>query len=144
MQASLFEGIPSVAAELGLDDDAARFRMKLEQALPDALAGQRREFANLFMADIGACRDAADIVGFFATAIRRRRVVRADLAGSGDGLLLDPLAMVRTPGRWMLVARVAGECLVVALADASRYQTTGARFERPVDFDLEAIWRNRS
>ncbi|MFE1869844.1 MULTISPECIES: helix-turn-helix transcriptional regulator [unclassified Streptomyces] len=150
---SLFlAGAPGPAQELGLGADLAAAQLKLQAALPAALAARARRIQDRFHLDAPAWFREADPVPHLAqiaqavwdqhvlhTHYRRwRGEVRREL---------HPLGLVLKSGIWYLVADVAD----VADADGavrtyrvSRFltvDTAAERFERPAGFELAAYWQ---
>ncbi|MFF2785894.1 helix-turn-helix transcriptional regulator [Streptomyces sp. NPDC058049] len=153
---SLFlAGAPGPAQELGLGADLAAAQLKLQAALPAALAVRARRIQDRFHLDAPAWFREADPVPHLAqiaqavwdqhvlhTHYRRwRGEVRREL---------HPLGLVLKSGIWYLVADVAGAPDVADAHGAVRtyrvsrfltVDTAAERFERPAGFRLASYWQ---
>lgn len=54
---------------------------------------------------------------------------------------VDPYGVVAKAGEWYLVYACAGRIRMKRISSLSAVETTGRRFKRPVDFDLESAWK---
>ncbi|MFJ7157289.1 helix-turn-helix transcriptional regulator [Streptomyces sp. NPDC101118] len=143
----LFAGAPGQAAELGLGADLATARLKLEAALPTALAGRVRVVQDRFHLDAPAWFRDADPVPYLAAiaqAVWDQRVVRADYRRwRGDVRReLLPLGLVLKGGAWYLVARADGapEPRTYRVSRFLAVEVLGETFDRPEGFGLAAYW----
>ncbi|MFD7783243.1 helix-turn-helix transcriptional regulator [Streptomyces nojiriensis] len=150
---SLFlAGAPGPAQELGLGADLAAAQLKLQAALPAALAARARRIQDRFHLDAPAWFREADPVPHLAqiaqavwdqhvlhTHYRRwRGEVRREL---------HPLGLVLKSGIWYLVADVAdapdadGAVRTYRVSRFLAVDTAAERFERPTGFGLAAYWQ---
>ncbi|MFB7255491.1 helix-turn-helix transcriptional regulator [Streptomyces nojiriensis] len=153
---SLFlAGAPGPARELGLGADLAAAQLKLQAALPAALAARARRIQDRFHLDAPAWFREADPVPHLAriaqavwdqhvlhTHYRRwRGEVRRELR---------PLGLVLKSGIWYLVADAADAADAAGAGGAVRtyrvsrfltVDTAAERFERPAGFELAAYWQ---
>ncbi|MFD7624962.1 helix-turn-helix transcriptional regulator [Streptomyces sp. NPDC059851] len=163
---SLFlAGTPGPAQDLGLGADLAAARLKLQAALPVALADRARRLEGRFHLDATAWFRDADPVPHLARIARavwdQRVLVVGYRRWNGEertGRVLHPLGLVLKGGIWYLVAADttattgagpgpgsgvgSGDCPVRTYR-VSRFQdvdTAPEGFERPPGFDLVAHW----
>ncbi|MFD3699164.1 helix-turn-helix transcriptional regulator [Streptomyces sp. NPDC058646] len=145
--ASLFlSGAPGPAEDLGLGADLAAAQLKLQAALPAALAGRARQVQDRFHLDTTAWfRDADPVphLAAIARAVWDQRVLRTRYRRR-DGEVhrgLHPLGLVLKGGIWYLVAR-AGETLrTYRVTRFLAVDATDEGFERPAGFALAAYWQ---
>ncbi|MFG2292248.1 helix-turn-helix transcriptional regulator [Streptomyces sp. NPDC048603] len=152
----LFAGAPGPAADLGLGADLATARLKLEAALPTALAGRVRRVQDRFHLDAPAWfRDADPVphLARIAQAVWDQRVIRADYRRWRGEVRreLRPLGLVLKGGIWYLVAQpnAAPDADADAAPDPRTYRVSRFRtvdlgsepFDRPPEFDLAAYWQ---
>ncbi|KOU19281.1 transcriptional regulator [Streptomyces sp. WM6372] len=146
---SLFlAGAPGPAQDLGLGADLAAAQLKLQAALPAALAERARRLQDRFHLDAPAWfRDADPVphLARIAQAVWDQRVLLTHYRRwSGEeraGRPLHPLGLVLKGGIWYLVARAADER--VRSYRVSRFlavDTSEEGFERPDGFELAAYW----
>ncbi|MCF3180493.1 WYL domain-containing protein [Streptomyces polychromogenes] len=151
---SLFlAGAPGPARDLGLGAVVATARLKLEAALPAALADRARLVQDRFHLDAPAWFRDADPVPHLAEVARavwEQRTLRAEYRRwSGELRLreLHPLGLVLKGGIWYLVAGVAstaGSPRTYRVSRLLAVAETGGTFERPAGFDLAAHWEESS
>ncbi|MEU3913865.1 WYL domain-containing protein [Streptomyces sp. NPDC029721] len=151
---SLFlAGAPGPARDLGLGAVVATARLKLEAALPAALADRARLVQDRFHLDTPAWFRDADPVPHLAEVARavwEQRTLRAEYRRwSGELRLreLHPLGLVLKGGIWYLVAGVAsmaGSPRTYRVSRLLSVAETGGTFERPAGFDLAAHWEESS
>ncbi|MFJ9641954.1 helix-turn-helix transcriptional regulator [Streptomyces sp. NPDC004244] len=149
---SLFlAGTPGPAQDLGLGADLAAARLKLQAALPTALADRARRIEGRFHLDATAWFRDADPVPHLARIaqavwdqhvliVRYRRWNGEERAGRS----LHPLGLVLKGGIWYLVATGAedGDDRVRTYR-VSRFQDVASGpggFARPPGFDLAGYW----
>ncbi|MCB5165053.1 WYL domain-containing protein [Streptomyces bambusae] len=143
----LFAGAPGPAADLGLGADLATARLKLEAALPVALAGRVRRVQDRFHLDAPAWFREADPVPHLAAiaqAVWDQRAVRADYRRWRGEVRreLHPLGLVLKGGAWYLVAAADG-APDPRTYRVSRFLTVDVLdevFDRPESFDLAEHW----
>ncbi|WP_314241575.1 helix-turn-helix transcriptional regulator [Streptomyces sp. DSM 40907] len=144
---SLFlAGAPGPAQELGLGADLAAAQLKLEAALPAALAVRARRIQDRFHLDAPAWFREADPVPHLAqiaqavwdqhvlhTHYRRwRGEVRREL---------HPLGLVLKGGIWYLVAEAEAAVRTYRVSRFLTVDTAAERFERPAGFQLASYWQ---
>ncbi|MEU2391202.1 WYL domain-containing protein [Streptomyces sp. NPDC007369] len=154
---SLFlAGTPGPAQDLGLGADLAAARLKLQAALPAALADRARRLEGRFHLDATAWFRDADPVPHLARIARAVRDQRVLVVGyrrwNGEertGRALHPLGLVLKGGIWYLVAAAAAapadddSDTPVRTYRVSRFRdvdTAPEGFARPPGFDLAAYW----
>ncbi|WP_328924191.1 transcriptional regulator [Streptomyces sp. NBC_00190] len=158
---SLFlAGVPGPARELGLGAELAAAQLKLQAALPAALAGRARMIQDRFHLDAPAWfRDADPVphLAGIAEAVWDQRVLHTHYRRWGGEVHreLHPLGLVLKGGIWYLVARAghsgnavsseapAAPAAAVRTYRVSRFLAVDASpdaFERPADFELAAYW----
>ncbi|MGW0751054.1 helix-turn-helix transcriptional regulator [Streptomyces sp. NPDC002587] len=159
---SLFlAGVPGPARELGLGAELAAAQLKLQAALPAALAGRARLIQDRFHLDAPAWfRDADPVphLARIAEAVWDQRVLHTHYRRWGGEVHreLHPLGLVLKGGIWYLVARAGhsessenavnaeGSAASVRTYRVSRFLAVDASadaFERPAGFELAAYWR---
>ncbi|MEU3408757.1 WYL domain-containing protein [Streptomyces sp. NPDC006670] len=148
---SLFlAGAPGPARDLGLGAVVATARLKLEAALPAALADRARLVQDRFHLDAPAWFREADPVPHLAAVARavwERRTLRVEYrrwSGELRRRELHPLGIVLKGGIWYLVAESAGSPRTYRVARLLEVEETGGDFERPPGFDLAAHWAESS
>ncbi|MER5639053.1 WYL domain-containing protein [Kitasatospora sp. NPDC002227] len=142
-------GMPGPAAELGLGAGLATARLKLEAALPPALAERTRELEGRFHLDAPAWFREADQVPHLAAvagAVWEQRVLRVHYRRWKGEVRreLQPLGVVLKGGIWYLVAGVADSLRTYRIARLVEVEVLAAGFERPAGFDLAAYWAESS
>ncbi|WP_030714696.1 helix-turn-helix transcriptional regulator [Streptomyces sp. NRRL F-2580] len=145
---SLFlAGAPGPAQELGLGADLAAAQLKLQAALPAALAGRARRIQDRFHLDAPAWFREADPVPYLAQiaqAVWDQRVLRAHYRRWRGEVRreLHPLGLVLKAGIWYLVAEVdgGGSVRTYRVARFLAVDTAEEEFERPAGFELAAYW----
>ncbi|MFF2196753.1 helix-turn-helix transcriptional regulator [Streptomyces sp. NPDC058157] len=144
---SLFlAGAPGPARDLGLGAVVATARLKLEAALPAALADRVRLVQDRFHLDAPAWFREADPVPHLAAVARavwEQRTLRVEYrrwSGELRRRELHPLGIVLKGGIWYLVAESAGNPRTYRVARLLEVEETGGAFERPPGFDLAAHW----
>ncbi|MFE9631155.1 helix-turn-helix transcriptional regulator [Streptomyces sp. NPDC006463] len=165
---SLFlAGVPGPARELGLGAELAAAQLKLQAALPAALAGRARLIQDRFHLDAPAWfRDADPVphLARIAEAVWDQRVLHTHYRRWGGEVHreLHPLGLVLKGGIWYLVARaghsehaehaenaVNSEAPAAPAASVRTYRvsrflavdTSADAFERPAGFELAAYWQ---
>ncbi|MFG2983480.1 helix-turn-helix transcriptional regulator [Streptomyces sp. NPDC048258] len=150
---SLFlAGAPGPARELGLGAELAAAQLKLQAALPAALAGRARMIQDRFHLDAPAWfRDADPVphLARIAQAVWDQRVLHTHYRRWGGEVhrALHPLGLVLKGGIWYLVARAADSADSVDSVRTYRVSrflavdTAADAFERPAGFELAAYWR---
>lgn len=138
VRAMPFLALPRTATLLGVEAARARALLKLEAGLPGATAGSLRQASDEFLHDERGWTGDEDSgrLRFLSIAIRRRRVVVV----GGDVATLHPLALVLKAGEWFVVAEIGDRIEALPVAGLDDLATTGARFERPQQFDLARWW----
>jgi predicted DNA-binding transcriptional regulator YafY len=146
VEALFLSGLPSAAAELGLDRVMAAAQLKLLAALP---ADLRRS------ADTMRSRFLFDAPGWFAEtehpkhlravarAVWDTHVLRVRYR-SWKGVverLIEPLGLVLKANAWYLAGRVGEHVRTYRVGQILELDVLADRFERPSDFDLEAFWQ---
>ncbi|MEU9300886.1 transcriptional regulator [Streptomyces sp. NPDC048269] len=156
---SLFlAGAPGPARELGLGAELAAAQLKLQAALPAALAGRARMIQDRFHLDAPAWfRDADPVphLARIAQAVWDQRVLHTHYRRWGGEVhrALHPLGLVLKGGIWYLVARAVDSVDSVDTGEpvdsvrtyrVSRFlavDTSPDAFERPAGFELAGYWR---
>ncbi|MFH7598541.1 WYL domain-containing protein [Streptomyces racemochromogenes] len=148
---SLFlAGAPGPARDLGLGAVVATARLKLEAALPAALAERARLVQDRFHLDAPAWFRDADPVPHLAAVARavwEQRTLRVEYrrwSGELRGRELRPLGIVLKGGIWYLVAGADGSPRTYRVSRLLAVAETGGTFERPDGFDLAAHWAESS
>lgn len=153
---SLFlAGAPGPARELGLGAELAAAQLKLQAALPAALAERARTIQDRFHLDAPAWfRDADPVphLARIAQAVWDQRVLHTHYRRWGGEVhrALHPLGLVLKGGIWYLAARAVDSVESVESVDSVRtyrvsrflaVDTSADAFERPAGFELAAYWR---
>ncbi|MFJ7779121.1 helix-turn-helix transcriptional regulator [Streptomyces yangpuensis] len=145
---SLFlAGAPGPAQDLGLGADLAAAQLKLQAALPAALAGRARQIQDRFHLDATAWfRDADPVphLARIAQAVWDQRVLHAHYRRWRGEVRreLHPLGLVLKSGIWYLVAGVDdGAVRTYRVARFLAVDTAEEGFERPAGFELAAYWQ---
>ncbi|MFG2972582.1 helix-turn-helix transcriptional regulator [Streptomyces sp. NPDC048331] len=144
---SLFlAGAPGPAQELGLGADLAAAQLKLQAALPAALAERARRIQDRFHLDAPAWFREADFVPHLAQiaqAVWDQHVLRTHYRRWRGEVRRDlcPLGLVLKGGIWYLVADVDGAVRTYRVSRFLTVDTTTQRFERPPGFELAAYWQ---
>jgi predicted DNA-binding transcriptional regulator YafY len=137
-------GAEGLAAHLGLGDAVTRVRLKIEQALAPELANEMATIDQRFHHDASPWtgEPPSRAIAFLEVAVRRRRVVRTGTP-AGRVIELRPLGLVYKAGDWFVVAATDHERRAFRIADLHGFETTGARFPYPEDFQLKEWWTHR-
>ncbi|CAM5281124.1 helix-turn-helix transcriptional regulator [Streptomyces avidinii] len=144
---SLFlAGAPGAARELGLGADLAAAQLKLQAALPAALAERARRIQDRFHLDAPAWFREADPVPHLAQiaqAVWDQHVLRTHYRRWRGEVRRDlhPLGLVLKGGIWYLVAAVEGAVRTYRVSRFLAVDTAQERFERPAGFELAAHWQ---
>ncbi|MFJ3516155.1 helix-turn-helix transcriptional regulator [Streptomyces sp. NPDC090131] len=144
---SLFlAGAPTAAQELGLGADLATAQLKLQAALPAALAERARRIQGRFHLDAPAWfRDADPVphLAQIARAVWDQHVLRTHYRRWRGEVRreLHPLGLVLKGGIWYLVADVDGAVRTYRVSRFLTVDTAAERFERPAGFELAAYWQ---
>ncbi|MFC9294923.1 helix-turn-helix transcriptional regulator [Streptomyces sp. NPDC057011] len=144
---SLFlAGAPGPARELGLGADLTAAQLKLQAALPAALADRARRIQERFHLDAPAWfRDADPVphLAQIAQAVWDQRVLHTHYRRWRGEVhrALHPLGLVLKGGIWYLVARTEGAVRTYRVSRFLAVDTAEDGFERPADFELAAHWR---
>ncbi|MFD9014665.1 helix-turn-helix transcriptional regulator [Streptomyces sp. NPDC059552] len=144
---SLFlAGAPAAARELGLGADLAAAQLKLQAALPAALAERARRIQSRFHLDAPAWFREADPVPHLAQiaqAVWDQHVLRTHYRRWRGEVRRDlhPLGLVLKGGIWYLVADVEGAVRTYRVSRFLAVDTTQESFERPTGFELAAHWQ---
>ncbi|MFB6823002.1 helix-turn-helix transcriptional regulator [Streptomyces virginiae] len=144
---SLFlAGAPGPARELGLGADLAAAQLKLQAALPAALAERARRIQDRFHLDAPAWFREADPVPHLAQiaqAVWDQHVLRTHYRRWRGEVrrALRPLGLVLKGGIWYLVADVDGAVRTYRVSRFLTVDTEAERFERPAGFELAAYWK---
>ncbi|MFD9411370.1 helix-turn-helix transcriptional regulator [Streptomyces sp. NPDC059989] len=144
---SLFlAGAPGPARELGLGADLAAAQLKLQAALPAALAGRARQIQDRFHLDAPAWfRDADPVphLAQIAQAVWDQRILRTHYRRWRGEVHreLHPLGLVLKGGIWYLVARTEGAVRTYRVSRFLAVDTAEDGFERPAGFELAAYWQ---
>lgn len=135
--------VPYAARVFRLGDALNRARMKVALSLPASMKDDLARIDQVFLLDpvpLESEGAPADTLEFLASAIERRRVLRAVLV-AGDRVEIYPLGLIDNAGSWLLVGDVEGHRTVLPVSELGDLATTGRRFHRPDDFDLAVTWR---
>ncbi|MFF1776782.1 helix-turn-helix transcriptional regulator [Streptomyces virginiae] len=144
---SLFlAGAPGPARELGLGADLAAAQLKLQAALPAALAERARRIQDRFHLDAPAWFREADPVPHLAQiaqAVWDQHVLRTHYRRWRGEVrrALRPLGLVLKGGIWYLVADVDDAVRTYRVSRFLTVDTAPERFERPTGFELAAYWQ---
>ncbi|MFJ7587828.1 helix-turn-helix transcriptional regulator [Streptomyces sp. NPDC097617] len=144
---SLFlAGAPGPARELGLGADLAAAQLKLQAALPAALAERARRIQGRFHLDAPAWFREADPVPHLAQiaqAVWDQRVLRTHYRRWRGEVQreLHPLGLVLKGGIWYLVADAGGAVRTYRVSRFLAVDTAPEGFERPAAFELAAYWQ---
>ncbi|UUU43570.1 helix-turn-helix transcriptional regulator [Streptomyces sp. NBC_00162] len=143
---SLFlAGAPGPARELGLGAELAAAQLKLQAALPAALAERARTIQDRFHLDAPAWfRDADPVphLARIAQAVWDQRVLHTHYRRWGGEVhrALHPLGLVLKGGIWYLVARAVDSVRTYRVSRFLAVDTAADAFERPAGFELAAYW----
>ncbi|MFD6967321.1 helix-turn-helix transcriptional regulator [Streptomyces sp. NPDC059949] len=144
---SLFlAGAPGPARELGLGADLAAAQLKLQAALPAALAGRARQIRDRFHLDAPAWFREADPVPHLAQiaqAVWDQRLLHAHYRRPRGEVRreLRPLGLVLKGGIWYLVAAAEEAVRTYRVSRFLAVETAPDGFERPAGFELAAYWQ---
>jgi predicted DNA-binding transcriptional regulator YafY len=140
--------LPAAARDLGLSTAAAGAAAKLKAALSEDLRRQADHVQQRLFFDPVAWYDDQDgtpVLAVVANAVlhdRRLRVAYHRWKEPCDvERTLDPLGLVLKGGRWYAVARSGAQVNTYRISQMRDAQPNGELFDRPVDFDLAAYWR---
>ncbi|MDF3289794.1 helix-turn-helix transcriptional regulator [Streptomyces silvisoli] len=139
-------GAPGPARELGLGAVLTTAQLKVQAALPAALAERTRRIQDRFHLDARAWFRDADPVAHLAQvaqAVWEQRVLRTHYRRWGGEVRreLRPLGIVLKGGIWYLVAFAHGSVRTYRISRFLAVDTTEEVFERPAGFDLAAYWQ---
>ncbi|MER6448983.1 helix-turn-helix transcriptional regulator [Streptomyces venezuelae] len=144
---SLFlAGAPGPAQELGLGADLAAAQLKLQAALPAALAARARRIQDRFHLDAPAWFREADPVPYLAQiaqAVWDQHVLRTHYRRWRGEVRreLHPLGLVLKGGIWYLVADVGSAVRTYRVSRFLSVDTAAEQFERPTGFQLAPYWQ---
>ncbi|MER5728408.1 transcriptional regulator [Streptomyces sp. NPDC002138] len=147
---SLFlTGAPGPANDLGLGAELATAQLKLQAALPAALADRTRRVQDRFHLDAPAWFRDADPVPHLAAlahAVWEQRAVRTHYRRWRGEIHRDlhPLGLVLKAGIWYVVALGEGSVRTYRVARFLAVETLAETFERPTGFALAAYWEHSS
>lgn len=145
--ALFFSGMPTAAAELGIESLVAAARLKVRAAV-------RRSVRTGAM--LAEQRFHIDPPGWFRTRMPdhpqlqevaaavwgdRRLTIRYHPTSGRDSRDIEPLGLVLKAGLWYLVARTVEGLRVYRVSRISEIAATDVTFNRPVDFNLAAFWQ---
>lgn len=143
VQALTLWGHPAAASVWGLRDALVRAQLKVSLSVPASMRGDLEAINHVFLHDptpSGVQQETETLV-FLALAIRRRRVLRARHPTWGlPSISLYPLALIDKAGTWFVVADVEGDRCACPVDELEDLGTTGRRFHRPEDFDVDVFW----
>ncbi|MDO3704926.1 WYL domain-containing protein [Micromonospora sp. C28SCA-DRY-2] len=141
-------GLPGPAAELGYGAVVAALQLKLQAALPPALADRAQRLQQRFHLDTPgwyADGDASPHLAAVADAVWRERRVRVRYRSwSGEvERVLEPYGLVLKGGRWYAVANRPGRDTPATyrINQILALTTLDEGFDRPAEFDLPAWWQ---
>jgi predicted DNA-binding transcriptional regulator YafY len=141
-------GLPAAAGDLGLGPEAAGAAAKLTAALSDEQRRRADEVRQRLHIDSSAWYgelDPAPLLPAVADALWRQQQLRIHYQRwrepSPVERTVDPLGLVHKTGRWYLVARAADQVRTYRMSNLDSVEPTGARFDRPENFDLAGHWR---
>ncbi|MGS2616708.1 helix-turn-helix transcriptional regulator [Micromonospora sp. LZ34] len=141
-------GLPGPAAELGYGAVVAALQLKLQAALPPALADRAGRLQQRFHLDTPgwyADGDASPHLTEMADAVwRERRVHVRYRSWTGEvDRVLEPYGLVLKGGRWYAVANRPGRDTPATyrINQILALTTLDESFDRPAEFDLPAWWR---
>lgn len=145
--ALFFSGIPTAAAELGLESLVATAQLKVRAGLPKSVRQAARMAEQRFhldppgwfrtrMPDHPQLQDVASAVW------SDQRLVIGYYSGAGRAstVQIDPLGLVLKAGLWYLVARAEAEIRAYRISRIAQITTTQETFQRPEGFDLARFW----
>lgn len=143
--ALFFAGAPGPARDLGLGAVLATAQLKLQAALPAALALRTRRVQERFHLDAPAWFRDADAVPHLADvaqAVWEQRVLRLRYQRWRGEVHREahPLGLVLKGGLWYLVARTHDTVRTYRVSRVLALDATGEVFERPTGFDLATYW----
>ncbi|WP_406726773.1 WYL domain-containing protein [Streptomyces sp. GD-15H] len=147
---SLFlAGLPGPAGDLGLGAVLTSAQLKVEAALPGALADQARRVRERFHLDAPAWFRDADPVPHLeriAGAVWERRVLRTHYRRWRGEVHREvrPLGLVLKGGIWYLVALSEDVVRTYRVSRFRAVEETGDLFTRPAGFALAAYWAESS
>ena len=154
-EALLILGVPGVLRELGLDAalDAAQRQIRVTAGLE--AGGQPAQLVHLDMPRWFGSQEDVPCLRDLARALRSGRRLALGYrapgeAGGAEPRVVGPLGLVNKAGLWYLVAVSAGRVhdrsgiRVFRVARIASARPLAEPFERPVDFELAAFWRQWS
>ncbi|MCI2418866.1 WYL domain-containing protein [Saccharopolyspora sp. K220] len=143
---SLFlAGAPGPAEDLGLGAVLTTAQLKVQAALPAALAERARRIQDRFHLDApGWFRDADPVphLAEIARAVWEQRVLRAHYRRWKGEVHreLHPLGVVLKGGIWYLVAQAEEAVRTYRISRFRSVRVTPESFTRPAGFDLATSW----
>jgi len=147
-EAILLSSLPATAADLGLGETAATARLKLFAAMPAQSSEAARRVADRFHFDPvpwhrrpPARREDLRLLARAVWECRRLSLVYDSWAGAKPRVL-EPLGIVLKAGEYYFVAMRRGRPAIHKLDYARDLALLDERFDRPLDFDLAAAWRD--
>ncbi|MFD7027414.1 helix-turn-helix transcriptional regulator [Streptomyces sp. NPDC059917] len=147
---SLFlAGAPGPANDLGLGAELATAQLKLQAALPAALADRARRLQDRFHLDAPAWfRDADPVphLAALARAVWEQRAVRTHYRRWRGEVHRDlhPLGLVLKAGIWYVVAQGEDAVRTYRVARFLAVRDLPETFERPTGFALASYWEHSS
>lgn len=137
-------GLPGAAEARGLGAEARNLRLKLDLLVTDRGRTAAQATAGQFFHDEPVIAPVLRRrLTFLRESIKRQRVVRLSAGEGNDRRTIEPLGLVLQRGDWFLLANSGDGIEAFSVESLSALSNTGARFERPGEFDLAAAWRAR-
>jgi len=142
--------LPTVAADLGLGDALVAAQLKLQAALPEPSRSRTQLVGGRFHLDAEGWYTVPDevphLVELAAAVLDQHRVrvtYRRWREPTDVERVLEPLGIVLKAGNWYVVARDdrRPDLRTYKVGAVLHLEPLGDRFERPVDFNLAAWWR---
>lgn len=139
--------IPAPLAELGLTHELRAALLKLTAALPASRRGDEEHVRNRFYLDAVGWEAVAGPTPHLQAvhqAVWRDRqlvVTYRPLFAVDVALTVEPYGLVVKAGIWYLVYALQGRVGARRLSEFRDVRETGATFERPEGFSLEAFWK---
>lgn len=149
-EALFLSGVSGPLREMGLADSLAAAQLKVSAALPAPLRDAATRSAQRFLLDAPGWFQDADtpaLLAPLARAVWADRVVATGYRRGGDVVArtLQPFGLVLKSGVWYLLALVGTGSLRSYRVDRfAEVELSPETFERPADFDLAAVWAERS
>jgi predicted DNA-binding transcriptional regulator YafY len=144
-EALMLAGVGKAAADLGIGAEAAAAQLKMLASLP-ARAGARAERVrsrfHLDPLNWYSRPEAPEVLPRLATAAWNdlRCGIEYESWKGGIRREVDPLGLVLKAGVWYLVAAVGERPRTYRVANITRLDVLGAKFNRPARFDLGRYW----